>query len=267
MSEDVDQAPSSAEVTERTSPHAAFVRDAYAAAFDRVPSLEEIETQSAFLEAGLSPQNFLSSLLRSEERGNVIAAREATQARHLAASEDSSRFVEQVYRVVLGREADGDGLATHLASMDDGLSPSGLLARFYDTDEAVAFRGRRSGPTFEMEGFVRATFEAVLQRPPEESAVTWFADALRETMDLEGFARGLADTTEGRALRAKPTFEPLNVACVSLMLHLEAMLRRRGMVLDLGAPLNADMPAHVAARVLKRLARTIEMLGTRDAGV
>lgn len=267
MSEHSDQGAGVAEVAGPASSHAVFVRDAYAATFDRVPSPEEVEEQSNHLDAGLSLQDFLSSLLRSEERGAVVAAREALRARDLAAHEEYSRFVAQAYRVVLGREVDEDGLAVHVASMDDGLSFSDALAMLHDTDEAVAYRKRLSGPTFDMEGFVRATFEAVLHRPPEDSAVVSFASALRETMDLEGFARGLAGSPEGRNLRGQQGFRPLNVACVNLMLFLEAMLRRRGMVLDLGPPPSADLPAHAAERLLKKLARTIEMLSTEAAPV
>lgn len=265
MSEDSDQGADVARVAEPTSSHAAFVRDAYAAAFDRIPSPEEVEEQSAHLDAGLALQDFLSSLLRSEEREAVLAAREARQVRGPAVTEEYSRFVAQVYRVVLGREADEDGLAIHVAIMDDGRSFSDVLALLHDTDEAVAYRKRLSGPTIDMEGFVRATFEAVLHRPPEDSAVAWFASALRETMDLEGFARGLAESPEGRNLRGQQGSRPLNVACVNLTLFLEAMLRHRGMVLDLGPPPCADLTAPAAEQLLKKLARTIEMLSTEAA--
>jgi hypothetical protein len=107
-------------------PHAAQVYRLYRAAFSREPDLPGIGWHMATIEGG-------AQLV--DVAGGFIAAPEFTAT---YGALDDAQFVTQLYRNVLGREPEPEGLAYHVARLQSGASRAQVLLGFSESPENIA---------------------------------------------------------------------------------------------------------------------------------
>lgn len=117
-------------------PHAAQAYRLYRAAFCREPDLEGLGWHIAVLELGFTlsqvAQGFIDSPEFAATYGQV----------------DDTRFVTLLYRNVLSREPDADGLAYHLARLAQGVSRPDVLIGFSESPENIAATPTHNGVRF-----------------------------------------------------------------------------------------------------------------------
>ncbi len=151
----------------------------YYAALARLPDYDGLRSWSQALQAG--------SLTLTQAADQFVASREF-QLRQ--GTLDNTRFVEQLYRNVLGREADAAGLADWVARLDGGASRGTVLTGFSESDE---FKGRLAGHV----ETVRLYF-LLLRRMPAPAELRTGIDSLEgcgqtDTLFAQTYPAGLSD--------------------------------------------------------------------------
>jgi len=120
---------------------------AFAILLGREPSPRERDEARRALAAGTPPGEFVARLLASTEfRLRLEAVRtgeESTGSRaaieqRLQAIGEPAAFVEAAYRIVLGREADPEGLAFYRARLEEGHTRTEFLRTLLTSDEFAA---------------------------------------------------------------------------------------------------------------------------------
>jgi len=135
----------------------AFLQRAYSTLLGRAPDPIGLRDYLARLRAGVQRAQVWGELACSEEarrfaskpiaRPNTAAAPKATLPSSLLQllQLDGSEFLQQAYRVVLGREADPTGLRDRLQVLDAGGSKSQILADLRCDPEGLAYASSFSG--------------------------------------------------------------------------------------------------------------------------
>lgn len=95
----------------------------YDTLFDRVPDLGGLEHYRGVMDQGIGLQQFADAMVQSQE----------FRARYGDLS--NTDFVQQIYRFVLDREADPQGLNVYVAALDRGISRAELAVLFSESPE------------------------------------------------------------------------------------------------------------------------------------
>jgi hypothetical protein len=104
-------------------PHAAQVYRLYRAAFSREPDLPGIGWHMATIEGGAQLVDVAGGFIASPEFASTYGA------------VDDAQFVTLLYRNVLGREPEAEGLAYHLNNLAGGQPRNELLCNFSESPE------------------------------------------------------------------------------------------------------------------------------------
>lgn len=251
-----------------------FVNLAYRAVFDRIPSPGEVEEQVTALAGGVSRNDFLASFLASAEKQALDEARRAQRERIECLDAQAVEFIPMAYRAVFERDVDEGGRQISLAFFAGGGTFSDFLGGLLASEEAKQRHGNPDGrvrrllySAMDPERFVRLAFEAVLGRPADDGSVTFFVAQLEERMTPGDFLTALAGSPEGQNVRRQQGMAPALALCGSLTSMLEGMLRKRGVVLNLGPVPTFEASATDTESRLWHLKSTIEMLLDRDRDI
>lgn len=106
--------------------HAGEAYRLYIAAFDRVPDLAGLGFQISAMDSGFSLVQVANGFLASPEFSSKYGAL------------DDLSYVEQLYRNILHREGEADGVAYHMQELADGETRAMVLTHFSESPECQA---------------------------------------------------------------------------------------------------------------------------------
>lgn len=151
-------------------------------------------------------------------------------------------LVKALYRAVLGREADPDGLTGWVEQLESDNDPSAVLAGLLGSQEAHDHQQARSAnrtdaPAMSDDSYVRELYRACFDRDIDEEGLSLWSERLRETGDATAVLAGFLASQEAHDDRRGPAAA---ATCVSLAKRAVTELGRNPRVVDVGAQLIGD---------------------------
>lgn len=162
---------------------AAWVAGMYALVFRRAADRSALDTHTRFLRTGGDPAALLKVLKASSE---------ARDARLHGPTDLAEAFVVGAYLVILGRLPDPRGLATHVAKLQEGVTPDGILHQLWGSDEARAGLRIPPRPVDRLDILARKIQTVGLRISLEPETTAWVRDALEHGTPTRRVIRSLA---------------------------------------------------------------------------
>lgn len=168
--------------------NAGFITRAYQQALGRDPDAAGLSFWQGKLAGGMSRAEMLVGFSESNEnRGRT----EGLLAQGLWDADDQIADIARLYRAVLGRAPDTEGLRFWDHQADSGLSTAQIANLFSQSQE---FTTRFPGATDA--AFVQMVYQNTLGRPGEASGEAFWLDQLAHGMTRGELVAGFADSTE-----------------------------------------------------------------------
>jgi len=222
---------------------------AYRAVLHREPDPEGLTGYLGNVLAGRqSISDVTEELLASAER--------QTLERHPASTRNSD-LVRQLYQVMLGRDPDPDGLATHIQRIDSRQATVADLVREFV--ESAEFANRISMLPAVGNRLARLLIVGMTGRDPGEAAVRNYGDAMTRGYALEAFIQELRQSPEFGSGGGVPGSVNVDAALLAAEL-IAVQLGDEGRHVSL-PPLPPGGAAAVPASTMASLLHTLAMLG------
>lgn len=204
----------------------AYVQKAYQSTLGRVADSAGLRNYLDRLRAGVTRAQIWSELAASDEakrfsaRQSVVdqsRKKEVNRAMSLAEllAMDGSEFVQQAYRLVLGREADPTGLHDYTQRLAEGASQSQLLADLRCDPEGQAFDSKLAGLNdwvklvqqqgsisdlllLQGELFVYGAYVALFRRDPDPEGLSRYMELMKAGSSRTFILMELLNSPEAR---------------------------------------------------------------------
>lgn len=171
----------SEEFSSQNNTNEIIVKRAYRGLLNREPDAGGMAAWTSRLDAGLSVRDLISLIAQSDEFYRL----------HPTAKTET--FIDNMYREVLGREADGEGFMGWKSALREGLPAKELCITFISSKE---FESRKMSPT----EVIAAAYRAILMREPDTAAVKYGSQAINAGLEASKLARQLTNSDEFKAL-------------------------------------------------------------------
>ena len=170
------------------------INQVYLAMLDRNADDTGLEFWGSYLDMGMSMNSIIAGLCTSQEFNQKCASWGVnpgsvaiTEARD--ANYDVTAFVQRLYSLVLGREAETKGLNDNCAGLLNGLSASDVAWAFFKSEEFANYQ-------FSNEEIVTRAYEAMLDRDPDADGFADWLDRMDNGMPLYYLIAGFVNSQE-----------------------------------------------------------------------
>lgn len=171
-----------------------YLEDLYQAILGRSPDESGYRTWLTHLEAGGSRGFVLAGFTNSQEfqrlcAGYGVSAGSFPYQEERDRNPQATAFIQRLYRLVLGRSGDRQGLNDWSGYLLDGGSGSGIVAAFFESPE---YQRRNIGS----EAYIVNLYQAIMGRMPEKGEVAFWENCLDQGMSRDGVLAGFTGSTE-----------------------------------------------------------------------
>ena len=169
----------SQEFKEKNVSESEFVRIMYQTFFDRDPAEEDISYWGGEIRAGVSQNYIIHEITKSQEYADVCAWYGIDNGSYVLSeyrdqNSGLTKYVVRLYRIVLGREADVDGINGWCGCiLNNIMTPEQAIESFLSSDEF-------SGRALDNSGYIRTLYMAFFGREASDQEIISWVQSIEE---------------------------------------------------------------------------------------